>query len=575
MSPFVPRKVIRGADRSLALGTFVLLFVCYVLSMGGLPASPSVEAEFQATRSLVRSGDISLGDTPESKWLLELREKGDPECRLLDTEPMGRQERWYPRVDAGQLLTSAPLYLVGLQLGRVFSNIESLHTSTAHTSYYTRPSSEYFEHLLVSLRGPLFGALIAALLLLCARRLQVSRLWSLHSALSLGLCTFLWPQVQANPGGVQTAFFAFLAVYLLLRVRVSFERFRAPSRLSLLGLGAALAMTLLSDQRTLPLFLVLTAAAEVLLRRGCAGLGTADRAQRARTVYLPVLVPVALALALFFLSAYWRTGGLPLQSVSLHLGTGEGGWLSLEKLGADFIAPGRGLLWFAPLICVLPFGLYSLRERGEIMVVRMFWLSLIAVLLSVWLGEGAERPRSYGPEGLLVILPVLWLIVALGLRAAWKRKFGRPIVGALALLGFIVQVPGVLVAPATHQDLAYQALQLQHEQETDAVAAGHPAEQSTLDWNLGFAVPWVHWRILRHRTAGLDEAFDAQVLFGLEGISGPLRPSEKRLEGGRHLTWMDWRRRLGQASWALFLVLGVLWASGLTHCVRSLSSARD
>jgi len=94
-----------------------------------------------------------------------------------------------------------------------------------------------------------------------------------------------------------------------------------------------------------------------------------------------------------------------------------------------------------------------------------------------------------------------------------------------------------------------------------------------IQWDPGFAAPWAHWRILRHRVAGLGEDFPLDEVFRID-LAARATPGEDRERGFRHLAWVDLAQRLSGSVWPGVLICSLLFALGVVSTVRALARAR-
>jgi hypothetical protein len=128
-----------------------------------------------------------------------------------------------------------------------------------------------------------------------------------------------------------------------------------------------------------------------------------------------------------------------------------------------------------------------------------------------------------------------------------------PLAVLLVVAGVVTQLPGVLVDTTTYHELAVQAARERFPEPGEGTEADREARRfETLQWDWGFAAPWAHWRILRHRVAfqeapeGASERFPVAEVFRFPSESH-LTPAQPRERGFRHLAWVDHQERLGVA----------------------------
>ena len=103
------------------------------------------------------------------------------------------------------------------------------------------------------------------------------------------------------------------------------------------------------------------------------------------------------------------------------------------------------------------------------------------------------------------------------------------------------------------------------------VAVGGKSVRSADDGR--FAAPWAHWRILRHRAAGLPEEYDPGQLY-FEPSDVVLAPTHDRDKGFRHLAWVDLDQRLGGRVWPGLSIALVLIGLGVAQISRGLDPTR-
>jgi len=576
MSAFVPPESFGSGDRVTARGLFFLLLAVYTATFAGTPDHLDSEAEFQTTSAIARRASFAVGGTPESDGMRARSEEalaGGVNSGLPLVQ--GEDGEWYSWFGAGQALVGVPLYVAGRAVALLGPGVEERH---AERSWYGVGRSEYHAHFMVGWRNALLGALTCWLVFEVARRSGVSRRAAFLAALTYGLASFAWPQARSNLSDVQAGCALFAAYAMILRVRERYRRLRKPRRLELVLFGVSLGVAFLTRVLTAPAIAVLLVAFGCIVKRG-----RERRAGELGTTSAPLLpllawsLGPALACMLLWLVFNAIRFGNPLESgygAAVFSGTFFGNSLH-HGLAGLVLSPGRGLVWLAPALLLLPVGWSQARHRRELC---WRWV-VVAISLAVFVPPAMTHTWhgawTYGPRYVLPALPFLWIGVALAIERGRESAAVRALVAALCLLRLASSLPGVLVDHMTHQDLGMQALieERGHEYppEVDVDTRDTDLFQH-MQWDWSYAAPWAHWRILRHRVARGSEQFDAHELYGVEGMP-PIEPGHERARGFRHLAWVDLCRELG-GWWLLpWLLVGALFGAGLRLSMRGLDPA--
>ena len=564
MSPFIRPASIRHADRLLATSIFCFLLALYSASMSTQPDVLDGEVEFQSTSALMRTGSLALGGTPEGDAIA----RAGFNCHPGAGEQSDKMFSWF---GVGQAYVAAPFYLAGAALARVFPNIEAANSLGTHMGV---PRSEYFAHLFVGWRNPLLGALTAAMIAISARRLGSTRKSAWLAGMSYGLCTFAWPQARSTFNSVQATFFLFLAVHSLLAISEAYHRFRRPERSTLLLAGLGMGMAFLTRMVMAPALVVIGIALLWVLLR--AKQHKIPQASWSDLIW--ILAPALACLGIFLATNNARFGS-PWETGYGDTVTWDNffGFPPQRGLAGLLISPSRGLFYLAPGAVLGLITLWLNLRRGDLRLPLLIAGLSAAILLPPALTVGWHGAVGYGPRYALPLLPLLWLGVGPGLDLLQRRKTWRWFSAALLLFGLSTSLPGVLVDTSTHFDLAHQAALLRYPEMPGVTEEDRAAARfERIQWDLDFAAPWSHWRILRHRVAELPEEFPAGEIFNLEGPhkDALLKPAHERERGFRHLAWVDFRERLGGHLWAPLLLGVALIIAGLVNLSRGFDADR-
>lgn len=378
------------------LGSF---FVCLYLLTGSsdLLQNGDTKLRFQTAQAIVEHGRL---------WL-------DAPAYTDSRVAVGRGGHLYAFYGPGQAVLMIPLYIAG----KVIAHHLSLPYDI--TTLYAARSLDLF-----------LGAFLAVLFFLFALSAGFSRRVAVMLTLVFGAASVAWPDAQSGLEQTQVDLFlliAALGTWLFVRAG-----FRDRRWLMLAGLGVGLGtLTRYDAGLYLPVFALYLAA--LRLRQGQARALLLDLA-----AYAAALLPCLLALAAW---NYARFGSPFLTG--LHEQTlGNPPLLGILEL---LISPGKGLLWYLPLLFLLPFATLPFWRRCP----RLAALCLVLVLVPLifyanvqyWHGD-----PSWGPRYLYVAVP--YLLLPLGELFTRWRQFRVPFkagIAGLIALSFLIQVSAVSV----------------------------------------------------------------------------------------------------------------------------------
>ena len=556
MSPFIRSQAVTRGDRIVALSVFFILLAAFTATFSGLPDNPDAEVEFQTTSALARNGSYALGGTPEAEAIMSLAfnvRRGGP----------GREEEFFSWFGVGQALVGLPFYYVGSLFERLYPELEKRHRST---TAYGFPRSEYFQHLVVGWRNSLLTALMGALLVLASRHIGVRRRYAWGVGLSYGLCSFAWPQARSTLSDVQGAFFFFSSFLMLLQIAEHIDRYQKPKVRHLLLFGFALGMSFLTRSVLALAVLTMALCFLTMLFKGW------KRTRRPGWPVREALLAFAPALALFgyFLWINNARYGDPFQTGYGDPSSYFGGH-PIQGLIYLLSSPGAGLFWMAPGSILIVFWFRRLIARGNLQLMAMLICICLSIALPIAFFTGWHGAHTYGPRYLLPMLPFLWLGIGPAFEVLHEKPLPSFIAKTLVLVGLLTSLPGVLVDYATHNDLALQAVRMAYP-EFESIEAESDAQEAwfvktKLDWR--FAAPWAHWRIFRHRVAGLGEDYPVREIFFLQD-EATIQPVYEREKGFLHLAWIDLRDRLNGKLELAVVICVLMCGTGLVFAVRGL-----
>jgi len=383
----------------------------------------------------------------------------------------GPDGRFYSKNTAGQAVLSLPLVAVGGIAARAAGFREEKAVLAA------RFGASFFNACMTA-------ALLGAFYVL-ARRLGVGSRAGLAATAMLGFTTPLWVYAKSFMAEPAEALGLLLAVGAAALASQGREQTLPGERrwLWVAALGAFLAIS--AKASMLPLALLALTA-----------LGT-----RRLSRYAIPAVGVALAIAghLVYNAARF---GTPLES-------GYGAQASVSAFSTPLwvglygllLSSGKGLVWFAPVVWLAPWGWAAMRrarahsdEPRHVAADAAARAGLAVVVLALvqfgtfqhWGGDG-----SWGPRYLVVVLPLVALAVAFALEGASRAR--KRLAWVLAALGLVVQLGGVGI---------YFGAQMRAAGDYPyVVALEDPHFMEASHFNPRFTPIAGHWRMLIENTA--------------------------------------------------------------------------
>jgi hypothetical protein len=412
-----------GRNGAVSIALFALLFSIYVLTFSGVYHASDEMSMLAVTDSLAHRGtwDIEL-----LRWMGEQQGSFGPDGHL------------YSRKGIGTTLAALPHYWLAAQCA---------HLGNVQTAMLT---------------NAVVTALTSVLVYLLLRQLRYGQGVALVTALAYGLGTMAWPYARYLFSESLAGLGLMLSFYSLVRYgnpsapvrdRAEGGGTDAGQGLCPLLAGAGLALALLArfNNALVAPFLGLLLLFYLNRRHG----------SNWRAWIRPILLFGAPVLAALTIIAWynWLRFGSPLTT----------GYLPEERFATPFLeglfglilSPGKGLLWYNPLLfaALAAWPAYFRRHRAEALLVAAVVLGNLAFYAPWylwWAGHG------WGPRFLVTILPFAILPLASALEAALRHRLLAIGLAVLAGLSVTVQLLGVAVDFNLYLEEIYAELGLYH-----------------------------------------------------------------------------------------------------------------
>lgn len=313
----------------------------------------------------------------------------------------------------GQSIFMVPLYWAGRMLSRLFDLPWAIVTE------YTSRSLDLF-----------LGAALAFVFFLMTWSMGYGRRAAVALTLVFAFATAAWPDAQSALEHTQVSLFLLLSVFATWR----FVQSECQRRLWLLLAGTASGLTIFTRYDAVIYMPVLVLWLVILRWRS---------ERRGELVGDAIAYGLGVLPWVCFLMLWNQLRfGSPFN-VALHLKTfGEPPWIGLPGL---LVSPGKGIIWYVPLLFLLPWA--APRQYRRLPGLALVFSALVVIALGFyanvlyWHGDPA-----WGPRYLYPVLP--YLILPLGeMLSRWRREIFslRAVAVALIALSVGIQVAAVSV----------------------------------------------------------------------------------------------------------------------------------
>ncbi|MGC9335983.1 MAG: ArnT family glycosyltransferase [Anaerolineae bacterium] len=385
-----------------------LLFSVYLFTFSGAYHSSDEISMLVVADSIARRGAL---DIEMVRWMGEQQGSFGPDGHL------------YSRKGIGTTLAALPHYWLSLQSEPLGNVQTAMLTNGAIT------------------------ALTGLLVFLLLRRLNYGRGVALAATLAFGLGTMAWPYARYLFSESLAGLGLMASAYFLLHHRDE----ASPWSLVLAGAGLAVALLARLNNAIMAPFLGLALLAYLYQQHG----------QAWRRYLRPVILFGLPVLAALLITGWynWARFGSPLTTGYLPEETFSTPFL--EGLYGLLLSPGRGLLWYNPLLFAALLGWvpFLRKHRTEALLAGAVVLSNAAFYASWFLWWAGH---AWGPRFLVSVLPFAALPLAGAFQPATRRRWLWAGLAALALASLAVQVLGVAVDFNLYLEDVYAELGLYH-----------------------------------------------------------------------------------------------------------------
>jgi len=344
------------------------------------------------------------------------------ESERADILSKGEGERYYSKYGFGQPLLAVPFYLAGVVVAKV--------------SVIPKRFSTLF---MVSLFNPVISSLVCFVLFLCALEIGLTQRVALFLSCAYGISTTAWHYSQDFMSEPLTTLFLLGAFYFVLKALSGSHRYYLYS-----GCAAGFAFLVRpASLVAIPCYLIYI----IVKKRGEE---SARKLFKGASFFLSGFIPFLL---MYFLYNFLRFGSI----VEAGYGHGFTTPLWVGVVGHLF-TPGKSIFLYNPILIIAVIGFYDfIKARPhEALLVGLVFIGHL-ILYSKW--ECWMGGMCWGSRFLLVTFP--YLIIASGFLLLRKKRRWWKAFMLLLSLGFIVQIPAVLVNPSRY----YYTLRLQYKDE--------------------------------------------------------------------------------------------------------------
>ena len=339
----------------------------FLLAFGVFAATTNRLTGYEPETAAVAAGLVEEGHL----WGIE-----DPALPTLQAEVQGKTEHHYARAGLLQPLLEAPFFAAGDFIDGHFGS----------------SGADPYRLIFLWFYNPFIAAVAAAALFALVFLTRRSLRWAIAISVLFVLASLAWPYAKI---GMETTFMAAGLISFSLAAWARIRTTWLPWALTGFAVGAAAACKPYAGVMAIPIAILLWPTWRAL-----------DRGTKLR-----LLAAAALPLLLWVAAIGWynwfrfdsvKNFGYSESSLTLTM--------PLNVLGL-LLSPGKGLLFYSPLVVLGAFGISTLWRRDRwlmaSLIVFVALLTLIAGASTYW-GDEVWGPRYVVPAAWTLLVPIAW-----------------------------------------------------------------------------------------------------------------------------------------------------------------------
>lgn len=406
---------------------FLFFLFWYFIFMSGHLGGDSF-LNYLTTESLILEGNLAINDQPDREFQIpELRKNFQT---VLDSPGQTPNGKVYSPYGIGMILIQVPFFIVGYLIAKVLPQIPQ----------------DYSTLFFVAMTNVFIISLICLLFYHLARLFKFNPSRSLYLTIALGICTFLFPFARQGFIEPLTILGIYTALFFLFRWQ------RQPKLYFIIIAGIAYGWAILTRFDCIMYFPFI--------------LGYIYYTKKTfRGKHEALVFSLLSAAAVFLVLCYnfFRFGNF--LNFGYHGQFEE--YLSfspiniLNNLYALLLSPGSALVFYAPVIGLAVFGIKPFLRRFTPEGILMGCIVIINILYICVLARFFNGGLVWGPRYNLLSIPTLVLVAGSGIDFIKRIRLRRYILVGVLVLGFLFQMPSVLVNSAQMTSRAITVIPLE------------------------------------------------------------------------------------------------------------------